>query len=560
MSSLVAHNGKIRLIRLACILVLLLLIGLCYRSAPNNSFHFDDRHNIVDEPAVHMLEFSIDGLAQAVESGEIKTRPLPNLTFAIDWWRGQGTPRPFIQTNILLHSLVAIAGFVLLAAIFRHCGFTTIPSLVAATAAVALWATHPIQVQAVSFIVQRMTSMAALFVILAMFSYLKARTGDGHRPIWWILCFLASIGGAMSKENAWMTPAFLLLVEFGVVRHGKEFLLHKRMDIALLLLPLSIALLILADILSGFGPFSNYLSTYEHREFTIWERLLTQPRVIAFHLSQFVWPSPERFSIAHDFVTSTSIVSPASTLLALLAVILWVSVGIWMILDRQRRVVGFFLLFIPIALVPESTIIPLEMVFEHRMYLPSIALAGLVGYALLTVVDRTRVVQILPVGVLVLAVTSLLILATQTVVARWKDDHTLWSHALKHAPQDPRVHDNLSHALRDLDKIDEALEHAEIAVRLDPTFVTGLHNLGRLLQVSGDRVRAYQMFDRALRLVPDYAPARFSLGMFYLEAGDFARAQTEFALTLKSDPYHSQARLFYDYATKALREASARPQ
>jgi tetratricopeptide (TPR) repeat protein len=118
----------------------------------------------------------------------------------------------------------------------------------------------------------------------------------------------------------------------------------------------------------------------------------------------------------------------------------------------------------------------------------------------------------------------------------------------------------LSHALRDLDKIDEALEHAEIAVRLDPTFVTGLHNLGRLLQVSGDRVRAYQMFDRALRLVPDYAPARFSLGMFYLEAGDFARAQTEFALTLKSDPYHSQARLFYDYATKALREASARPQ
>jgi Tfp pilus assembly protein PilF len=546
-----------RAIYAACAIFLLTLVVLSYRQAPENSFHLDDRSNIVDSPAVHMSQLSLDGLIFAARHSELVRRPIPNLTFAVDWWRGQGSPAPFIQTNVALHMLVTLAGLAFLTTIFRECGYSVRRSVIAATAAMALWATHPIQVQAVSYAVQRMTSMAALFIVLAMLSYLKARTGNRRQLLWWTVCMVSIAAGALSKENAWMAPVFLLLLEFGVVRHRHELLQHRQFDIFLLLLPGAIGALILADMLTGLGPVADYLRGADYRDFTAWERLLTQPRVIWFHLSQVAWPSPERFSIAHDFVKSTSLINPFSTLLAILASVAWISTAIWLIGKKDRRVVGFFLLFFPVSLIPESSIIPLEMIFEHRMYLPGIALAGLAGYAMLPILLKGSIWQISVSSITLIAVIAYFVMATQTVVMRWKDDYSLWSHAVRHAPKDPRAHDHLSHALRNLDRMDEALAHAEIAVQLDPMYVNGLHNLGRLLQVTGERGRAYEMFDRAVQLAPTYAPVRFSLGVFYLEMGELARAKSELAHALRYDPYHGQARLFYNYTLKAIQEKSS---
>jgi hypothetical protein len=543
---------------LVCALVLSSLVLLGYWSAPQNSFHFDDRLNIVDQPAVHMNEFSFAHLRQAAEHAHIGSRPLPSITFAIDWWRGGGEPGPFIRTNVAIHILATLASFALLVLIFRHCGFAFYPAIFAAAAGAAIWATHPVQVQAVTFVVQRMTSMAALFVLLSMICYLKARTGQRGRAVWWTLCLLAIWAGALSKENAWMAPAFLLLLEFGVVRHGKDLFQNKRLDLILLSLPLAAGVLVLVDVASGIGPFSRFLGGYEHRDFTLWERVLTQPRVIAFHLSQILWPIPERFSIAHDFVTSTALLTPPTTLLAIVAVIAWVGIGIWMMALQNYRVLGFFLLFLPIALIPESSIIPLEMVFEHRMYLPSFALAGLLGCLCLKFLGRSGPSRYVTVTVSTTVVAVLLALSTQTAVARWKDDYSLWSHALVHAPLDPRAHDELSYALWRLDRIDEAIEHASRSVELDPTFINGLHNLGRLVKIKGDRARAYELFNRALQLAPNFGPAHFSLGMLYLESGYFADARREFELTLVYDPYNREARRFLEYSTKAMQQGPAK--
>jgi tetratricopeptide (TPR) repeat protein len=198
------------------------------------------------------------------------------------------------------------------------------------------------------------------------------------------------------------------------------------------------------------------------------------------------------------------------------------------------------------------------MVFEHRMYLPSFALAGLVGYALLKFLERSRPSHYVIATASATAVAVLLALSTRTAVAGWKDDYSLWRHALVHAPLDPRVHDNLGDALWRLDRIDEAIEHATRSIQLDPTYVNGLHNLGRLVKIKGDRARAYELFNRALLLKPDYGPARFSLGMLYLEAGYFAEARREFELTLAYDPYYVEARRFLEYSIKAMQQGPAK--
>jgi hypothetical protein len=498
-----------------------------------------------------MSEFSLQNLSEAAQHAYLSTRPLPSITFAVDWWRGGGEPRPFIWTNIVIHALSALACFTLLVLVFRQAGHAFYPSMFAALIGAALWAAHPIQVQAVTYVVQRMTSMAALFVMLSMIGYLKARTSNRYRVIWWTLCLVAMAAGALSKETAWMAPVLLLLLEFAVVRHGEHFFRDKLVDLFLLTLPLVIGAIILIDVVTGLGPFTDYLAAYEYRNFTIWERLLTQPRIIAFHLSQIIWPSPDRFSIAHDIVTSVSLLTPPTTLLAVIAVIVWIGVGVFLMTLPRSRLLGFFVLFFPVALIPESSIIPLEMIFEHRMYLPSFGLAGLLGCMCLVLIERSKPKYIAVGAISICVIAASLMFATQAAVAKWKDGYALWSHAVKHAPLDPRVHETLSLALSERGQQDEALFHARRSVQLDPLHAGGILNLGRILQAKGDRAEAYKMYSRVLALVPDHAPAHYSLGMLYLEAGDYALANREFAQTLKFDPYHSQARLFLKYTQKA---------
>ena len=85
-------------------LLLVVAVMLTYREAPGNQFHFDDTYNIVDHGPVRMEQFSTDALIDALANPRLEYRNVPSLTFALDWWRGGGEPRAFLQTNILLHA------------------------------------------------------------------------------------------------------------------------------------------------------------------------------------------------------------------------------------------------------------------------------------------------------------------------------------------------------------------------------------------------------------------------------------------------------------------------
>jgi hypothetical protein len=133
----------------------------------------------------------------------------------------------------------------------------------------ALWACHPIQVQSVTYVVQRMTSMAALFTILTVLFYVLGRQSStvlrrwlfyGSGIVWWVF-------GLASKENAAVAPFLVLLVEYGVLRHG-ERMVRSRLDVGLLFLPVALALFVVIDIASGVGPLSQALidAAARHRD------------------------------------------------------------------------------------------------------------------------------------------------------------------------------------------------------------------------------------------------------------------------------------------------------
>ncbi|MCF6218680.1 MAG: tetratricopeptide repeat protein [Gammaproteobacteria bacterium] len=483
-------------------LLLLLLIAVTYQQNSNNTFHFDDRYSILEHAPIHVTQFSFDNLWDAGVNAYHSPRPLPSVTFAVDWWRGGGSAAAFLQTNLLIHSinaLLVMGLFVLL--LQRYFNRSSIPIMLAAFSAAALWALHPIQVQGVSYIVQRMTSLATLFTLLSVVSYLLARSSKHTltKISGFAICLISLLAGMMSKELAWITPLLILLAEYCVVRNRATTLFYNRFDRTVLILPIAsgmiLALLAIADV----GALGRYFhSFYAIRDFTMEERLLTQPRVIFFYLSQVFWPLPDRFSLEHDFVLSRSLFNPVSTLVALLAIVAWCMTAIYLWSRRGLRIIAFLMLWLPVTLSVESSFIGLEMVFEHRMYLPLVGLSGLFAVGLAYLLQRYH-----KMAWPLLAVTTLLIagLATATFqrIPEWQTTEALLINSTQHAPNSARSWSNLGRYYIDQGHYDDAIPNIEHALKLEPDNASVLEAMGTIFLFEGRLVEARSYLIMAYR-------------------------------------------------------------
>jgi tetratricopeptide (TPR) repeat protein len=518
---------------------LLILIAIAYREAPNNVFHLDDEYNIVRHPPVMITSLTAGNLIDAGRNAYLPTRPLPSVTFAIDWSRGGGSARPFQWTNLMIHGVAAIAVFGLLVLVLHRINRPPWVIAVAALFGAAIWACHPIQVQGVTYVVQRMASMAALFTVLTVVLYILGRNADrsGRRWVFFILAGLCWILGMISKETAAIAPFLVLLAEFGVLRQGQA-IVRGRLDSVMLSLPVVVAVLITLDILSGTGPLAgNFLPGYENRDFTLSERLLTQPRVIGFHFSQIFWPLPGRFSLEHDFAASTGLLTPATTLVAMLGVASWCAIGVWALFRPSLRMMGFFLLWVPATLVIESTIIPLEMVFEHRMDLPSVGLAGLA--ALVASWMLLRFSRLRPMTLTVCCVVVLLlVVSTSQRVPVWQSTLSLAQDTVKNAPNSARAWANLANAFKEgghgWDMIIPPLMRA---LALDPNHLGALH-------IYAIRLIELRRLDEAEQILDGLAPRAGrdhsivnTVGMLRFEQGDLPGAIRQFEQAIRLNEF-----------------------
>jgi tetratricopeptide (TPR) repeat protein len=346
---------------------------------------------------------------------------------------------------------------------------------------------------------------------------------------------VSALLGGLSKENAWIIPALILLAEYGVIRNGQRILSH-RLDYIVIGLPVFMVLFVLIDLIFIEGPvYKHFSPRFGVRDFTLHERLLTQPRVIFFHLSQILWPLPGRFSLEHDFVTSTSVLKPFSTLPALAGLIAWVGSGVWLLLVKNRRILGFWLLWVPVGLAIESSAVPLEMIFEHRMYLPSVGLAGLLAsriYFLFRAEGAKRTAITIGCASLVL----LLVLSTRERVPDWQSNVTLYEQAVRTAPKSSRVRGNLGMYLYQAGQVDRAVAELEQALVLDPNSFKALENLGVIMMDLGNLKAAEDLMRRAVLASGSNISTSLlnHLGELALKQEDFAQARFYFYQALKA--------------------------
>jgi len=533
-------------------------ISILILSIYSNTFHaawqFDDKQNIEDNTRLHLTVISWQGLkdtffASIDGSGKIY-RPIACLSFALNYYFGKSNVFGYHLVNTGIHLVASIFLFLFI--------YTTLklPLLKArygpnvyfiALLSTFLWSVNPIQTQAITYIVQRMASMAAMFYIMAMYFYLKARTSRQpfSRIAWYFVCFISGILAFGSKENAAMLPFSLFLFDLFLIQGLTRKNIKKNAIVlaALLVIPLALALLLKGP--SFFIP-SHMLSGYELRGFTLSQRLLTEPRVIIYYISLLFYPMPNRLCITHVISPSHGLLHPPTTLLSILLILFILSAAV--VKSKKWPLICYCIVFFFLNHVIESTIFPLELIFEHRNYLPSMLFFVPVSILAIQGIQHFSAkpgMQFIMSAFLIFIIIGF---GHSTFVRNfiWKTEESLWIDAVDKNPSSFRPHHNLGKYYSDIGQSNKAISEYLSALGLKPetygdkTYLSQ-YNLGLEYMVVGKDKMAMQHFQKAISLFPKFADAYCDMAIIQTREGKYMEAYKTLITSLTYDSSSLQA-------------------
>lgn len=426
----------------------------------SGSWLFDDYPNIVDNHGVQPHDASLPSLVGAAlssPSSEFK-RPLSSLSFAANYLIGGLDPFGWKLANLVIHllngALVFLLARMLLSASRSRATPPARETVETHTDTVAAliaggWMLLPINLTGVLYVVQRMESLANLFVMLGLVGYVAGRRrmlanatarssagGTSANRGGFCLCAisvaLATAVGTLAKETAVMLPLYAFLVEWALFRFSSH---DGRCDwrmptlfIVILALPLVIGLAWLAPQIASPGDWST-------RNFTLGTRLLSEARIVVDYIVWTLWPTPHALSFYHDdFTISTGLLSPWTTLACIVVLAGLIMLAAWL-RPRQPLVALGIALFLGCQLLT-GTILPLELVYEHRNYFASFGL--LLAVVPLLAVPMSHFMA-LPRRVLLGGVLLLWIVQTSITASSWSNPLMLAETLAERAPDSPRA-------------------------------------------------------------------------------------------------------------------------
>lgn len=437
-------------------LILALMAALTvavYAPSLRGGFVFDDGYYFLDNQDVHVDSLDLGAWTRAAlsQAGMNQFRALGMLSFALNYYFTGLDPFWLKATNLAIHLANGMLLFLMLRALFRLHGVCAarhsrrLPLEIGLAAALlaGAWLLLPINLTAVAYISQRLEALANLFVLLGLYLYLRQRKrvyvdGSGGGMLWLILVACAVLGLA-AKETAALLPLYTACIEFALTGFRNSDRRPSRPAIAahvvLLVLPLVAGLIWLST-----WAFSGMTAL---RQFSTTERLLTEARVLVHYIQWTLLPNLNALTFYHDDIAvSHGLLQPPGTLFSILALAALGLVALW---QRRRR--PLFCLGIAWYFAGHSmtaTIVPLELVFEHRNYFPSIGLL-LAGASLLALEPLVRAPR-----VALTACAGFLMLFALTTLLRAQE----WSHPLRLAysealkrPASSRAQYALAHTL-----------------------------------------------------------------------------------------------------------------
>jgi tetratricopeptide (TPR) repeat protein len=470
-------------------------------------FVFDDFDNILANPALRVEDLSPAALWRAGRESPSSSRPLANASFAVNHWLGDEDVFGYHAVNLAIHLANGLLVLLLARFVLRRLLGAAVPSPAAqdalAVLAAMVFVLHPVQTQAVTYLVQRMTSLAAFFYLGGLLLFLEARRrrrGPAGMALLAsaLLCWLAALG---CKQIAATWPAAAALCEVLLLRDVSREGPRAALGPALL----AVVGMAAAAFLYLGGDAGAIGRSYADRDFTPAERLLTQPRVVVFYASLVLLPMPSRLNLLHVFEPSRGLLDPPTTFAALVALVALVVLSL--VAAPRRPLAAFCGLWFVGHLVLESSVVGLEMAYEHRLYLPMVAVALAVAGVAARTLAASRATTIAAALVLIAALGAGTFLRNEA----WRSRVSLWSDTVAKSPTSARAWTNLGRALAEDGQPDAAVRRLERALALDPDLAEAHYNLGQIALARGRDSEAAEHYRRALRADPARVPARANL-------------------------------------------------
>jgi len=534
-------------------LLLLVLIFLVYSNTFDASWHMDDLPNITQNYRLHLKNLGADEIAATFFANPVSAkhnrlyRPAACLTFALNWYFGRQDVRGYHIVNITIHFFTAFLLYLTVLTLLKTPNlakhFSGNQQFIALLTAV-LWALNPVHTQAVDYIVQRMTILAAMFYLLGIYLYIKARMSNSpaYRGMVFAACIISYFLAMGSKENAAILPLGLLLVEAVFFQDPGRPQVQKR--IYWYAVAGGVFVFLTVGLFFLKGDLFSFLNGYANRPFSVGQRLLTEPKILIFYLSQLFFPLAGRRSIQPDVVISTSPVAPWTTLPAIVLVLLLIVWGIFNI--YKRPLAAFGILFFLLNQLIESTVLPLELLFEHRSYLPSLFIFLPMAAVAKRLLDY--LVKDHPGGFRLMACCIVLVLiglglSTHARNRVWATQKSLWGDAMLKAPKSARPYQNIATSHMQAGNYDLALGLYHKALALyDPnpkqSRASSLNNSGNIYTKLEQYDRALRYYEKALGVYPGHEKSSHNRVVALVRLGQWSQA-SHYADVLLSKYYYS---------------------
>ncbi len=484
---------KANLLRTTLLGITLILTWLVYQPGLSGAFLFDDYPNILRNEAVAIDSLRVDELKHVVFSGTAGPlkRPVATLSFALNYYVAGFDSFWFKTVNLIIHCTNGVGIFLLtslLLSAYQRVHGIGMPSkhfMFVSIVTSAAWLLHPLQLTSVLYVVQRMVELAAFFCIAGLILYCigRLRQLKGQSGLMWIVCsvFVATPLATLSKENGILLPAWLAVVEIAVFRFKLKDRKRSSALIAMTATIILVPALTLLYVLT-FKP-EILLGGYQMRDFSLTERVLTETRVIWFYISQILAPMNHQLALYHDDIRiSRSLLDPVTTLSSIVGLGFLFVTAIYAI--SRAPVLAFGILFFFVGHSIESTFLPLEIVHEHRNYLPSYGLIFALTYYVSCSFRFADSLRLRQAGAILFIGAFAFVTASRAQL--WSDPLSQATAEVQSHPDSPRANSQMGEIYMNLglaDKrnravfLDAAESHYRRASQLRKSFEDGLFGL-----------------------------------------------------------------------------------
>ena len=534
---------------------------LAYSNTFDSPFLFDDNPTIVDSDLVRGQE--VFSGTEAVKG----RRYLGFLTFALNYAVHELDVTGYHVVNLAIHIINAYLVYLLVLLTLRTprmrngTGNTSQFVSFLPLGAALLFVSHPLQSQAVTYIAQRFASLATLFYLLCLVLYIRSRLSENNAPRYtlYALSLLSAVCAMKTKEISFTLPVIIALYEllFFQGKAAKRILRMVPFLLTMLIIPLS-----LIGIDKPIGEVIGDVSeaTKVQTSLSRWEYLMTQFRVIMTYIRLVFVPVNQ--NLDYDYPVSRTFFDP-NVVLSFLFLASLFGTAVYLLYksripnhkspDTHYRLISFGIFWFFITLSVESSLIPIvDVIFEHRMYLPAVGVCVGFSTVMIVILEKYRDKRWLRRSIMASFIVVVVVL-TGTTYARnrvWKSEMTLWEDVVSKSPQKSRGYNNVAEAYIHNRKYNEAYRSLSKALEIRPLYPEALNNMGMVYNSWGQKEKALEYYSRSLRLDPRAVEIHINIGFLFLSRGDIDKSIYHLESAVGLNPYNAKAHLNLGIAYK----------